>query len=163
MPKPHFPMQRPGGAVGIAIERPNRNLPGTSAPITGTADPGGRVDRQSDISTYFTRIGSVNGQTPTLYNGDRLWCNVTLLLETAGPVAVGTRADLFPVLSGKGMLLDTGVPATFTIGKGTRLYIASDSVNRVKVELAPFPWIEQIAASTTAIEDLLRALASMRK
>ena len=59
--------------------------------------------------------------------GDRL------TLENAGPVAVGTMSAITPVLSGKGELLETDVPRTFYIAKGTRLYIAATGVNRVKL------------------------------
>lgn len=121
----------------------------------------GKSDRQTETFTYFTTIGPQpnQGGTPVLYNGDRLWANVTVTLETAGPVAVGTRSELFPVLSGKGVLLDTDVPKTFVIGKGySRLYIASTSINRVKVEIEPFPWIEQIAGGVDAVQALLQAL-----
>ena len=86
-----------------------------------------------------------------LYNGDRMWARVILTLETAGPVAVGQSSQLQPVLSGKGQLLETGVPTPFTIAKGNRLYIAATGVNRVKVVVEPFPWLEQLTGLLNVI------------
>jgi hypothetical protein len=88
--------------------------------------------QQTDIYNYFT----VPGETKILISASR-WILVRLTLETAGPVAVGTRATLAPVLSGKGPLLPTGVPFEFTLAPGNRLYILAESVNRVKVVNEP--------------------------
>jgi hypothetical protein len=49
------------------------------------------------------------------------------------------------VLSGKGMRLETGVPLSFFIAKGTRLWVATTSINRVKRVIQPIPWLEQFA------------------
>ena len=103
------------------------------------------------IDTYFTKA-AVGRDTPIVYNGDNHWARVTLTLETAGPVVVGQIAQLLPVLSGRGMLLETGVPVTFTIAKGTRLYIQSTGVNRVKRVIEPVPWMEQL---TGMVKELL--------
>lgn len=107
--------------------------------------------------TYFTKVTANGAEIPVLYSGDRLWARVKLTLETAGPVAVGQSSQLLPVLSGKGTLLPTGQEMEFTIAKGTRLYIASTSVNRVKVTIEPLPWLEQITATLSAIVDKLAA------
>lgn len=106
---------------------------------------------KTTASTYITRTpppgATLSNPTALLYSADRLWATVTLTLETAGPVAVGESADLTPLLSGKGVLLDTGVPMKITLARGTKLYIAADAVNRVKVIVEPLPWLEQIFAA----------------
>lgn len=118
---------------------------------------------RTEINTYFTKPT----QSRLLYNGDRLWARVTMLLETAGPVAYGNSAQLEPILSGRGTLLQTNIPTTVVIGKGTQLYIASTSVNRVSVTIEPVPWAEQILAATTnvvqAIVDLGRAIVAGKR
>lgn len=95
----------------------------------------------TDIYTYFTQP---NGQSELLYSAEG-WIRIEFQLETAGPVAVGTRQDVVPVLSGKGVLLPPdGEPVKFVVPKGDRVYIAAEAVNRVKVIVEPLPWIEQI-------------------
>lgn len=130
-----------------AAARPNPTI-ATPQPVSG----GAQMDRMTEVFTYNTSVGYIQpGQTPILYNGDRNWAQVTLVLDTAGPVVVGTRADLAPIFSGKGWTLTTGEPITFTIAKGNRLYIFSSAVNRVKVQIAPLPWLEQITAALGGI------------
>ena len=97
----------------------------------------------TEMYTFFARPAA-NGQFTVLYNGDRQYAQVVLTLETAGPVAVSTKQQISPVLSGKGLLLETGVPLTFWVAKGNRLYIATSSINRIKVTIQPVPWLEQI-------------------
>lgn len=122
----------------------------------------GKGDKRTQITTYFTKAGVT--PTPILYNGDRMWAKVTLTLETAGPVAVGNMAEITPVLSGRGQLLATNVPTPFTIAKGTRLYIASTSVNRVKVLVEPLPWLEQITALVgQASSNILNLFAALTR
>lgn len=95
----------------------------------------------TDIYTYFTKA---TGVSELLYSAEE-WMKIRLVLETAGPVSVGTRESVTPVLSGKGILLESdGEPIEFTIPKGNRLFIASESVNRVKVIIEPIPWLEQL-------------------
>jgi hypothetical protein len=95
----------------------------------------------TDIYTYFTRS---TGENELLYSAE-MWVKMTLVLETAGPVAVGTRESVIPVLSGKGILLDPdGEPAVFSIPKGDRIFISAESINRVQVFIEPIPWLEQI-------------------
>lgn len=114
----------------------------TVADAPGPQMSQGRGESRSFVDTYFTKQVDTN----IIYNGDRQWARVTLMLETAGPVAVGTSQNIRPVLSGKGQLLTTNVPATFTIAKGSRLYVAANGVNRVKRSIEPVPWLEQITA-----------------
>ncbi len=94
----------------------------------------------TDTYTYFTIVG----QSPQpLYTGDQEWAKLTLVLETAGSVAVSIRKTVTPVLSGKGILLTTNVPLSLTMPKGSRLYIAATAVNRVKVTVESIAWQEQ--------------------
>lgn len=144
----------PGG------DRPDHSIATAPAPSTGQAD----AQTNSEASTYFTKA---NGQTEVLYNADRLWATVTLTLETAGPVAVGFKSQITPVLSGKGLLLQTGVPTKFVVAKGNgKLYIASTSINRISVQVEPLPWLEQIAAAIGIVAEQigggLRALVARK-
>jgi hypothetical protein len=135
---------RPGTTVGMTPTRPVRSDAKPTDPHAAPAPMG--VDRGTQAYTYITKaVLPLSESTPILYNGDRLWAKITLLLETAGPVVVGTRADLGPVTSGKGRQLLTGVPMEFTIGKGERLYILATAVNLVGVTVEPYAWLEQIA------------------
>lgn len=131
-------------------------LPGTSkiGPVTGdrtgasASQPQtqtGAGDNRTQIYTYLTRLPK-NGAADILYNGDRLWAKLTLTLEGAGPVSVGQQSNLFPVLGGQGVLLEADEPYEVIIAKGTRLYIAANGVNRVKVKVEPLPWLEQMTA-----------------
>jgi len=125
--------------------------PGPPDPTVATA-PGpqteqGRAETRSFIDTYFTK----QGETQIIYNGDRQWARVTLTLETAGPVSVGTSQNIGPALSGKGQLLITNVPTTFTIAKASRLYVVATGVNRIKRTVEPVPWLEQITGLISAL------------
>lgn len=120
---------------------PNRTIATQSRPASTNQ---GKAESRSRSDTYFTKA---DGKTYDLYTGERQWARVTLTLETAGPVAVGMDANLGAPTSGTGVLLQTGVPKTFNIAKGTRLYIASSSVNRVSRDIEAVPWLEQIFAA----------------
>ncbi len=96
---------------------------------------------QTDIYTYFTKA---DGVTQLLYSAQR-WTRIELALETAGPVSIGTRETVMPVLSGQGIILrPTSDWTDFVLPKGDRLFIAAETVNRVKVIVEPIPWQEQI-------------------
>ena len=126
----------------------------TRATAPQPADTTGNSEYRIKISTFLT-AGSA---TQILYNGDRIWARVTLTLETAGPVAVGEQSSITPVLSGKGQLIETGVPVSFNIAKGNQLYIAATGVNRVKVTIEALPWLETI---TGLVASVVRAISSM--
>jgi hypothetical protein len=111
----------------------------SNSPLAATA-------QQTEIYTYFTRPNTTALQ---LYNGNRTWAKIILTLETAGPVAISNKQTMLPVLSGKGQLLQTGVAREFICPKGTILYVASTSINRVGVVVEPLPWLEQLLASST--------------
>ena len=143
------PPQRPNPFPQISEKRPDSTKATTQPVVAG----GSELDRITKITTYLTQVGIPDPKlgTPILYNGDRTWAKVTLTLETAGPVAVGTDAVLEPIFSGKGQLLLTDVPMTFTIGKGSRIYVLATALNRIKVTIEPLPWLEQITANAAAI------------
>ena len=137
---------------------------------------GGEVPKQ--LQTYRTEVYSIftepTATSQLIYSAEN-FVVIELLLETAGPVAVGTSAQIAPVLSGKGVLLVPGVPYRRQLAKGVRFYITSETVNRVSLAIDPVPWLEQIDQDLVAhqssiagavfrvgkaIVDELRALAS---
>jgi len=102
---------------------------------------------RTEIYTYFTRPNNKNN---LFYNAEKA-IRVRLLLETAGPVSVSTRQNILPVLSGNGILLQTGEYVEFTLNRGDRLYVASTSINRMQVFIVPVPWFESIILTLKAI------------
>lgn len=126
--------------------------PGAGVANTAAASDFLSSERRTTATTYLTDVGG----TKVLYPGDKRWAKVTLVLETAGPVAVGTAANLTPVLSGKGILLTTNVAKEIIIAKGDKLYIAATSVNRVQLVIESYPWIEQIAGTLTKVVDFIK-------
>ncbi len=96
----------------------------------------------TQIYTYLTEVGG----TRLLYSAEG-FITLRLTLENAGPVSVGTSRDLAPVLSGKGILLETDVEYQTTLAKGDRFYITAETVNRVKVTIEPIPFLQQIVVS----------------
>lgn len=143
--RPPLPMPRTAQSKIAQNTLGDRGVASANAPSDG---PG---NSRTQISTYFTKAPQIGEPTPVLYPGDRLWARVTLTLETAGPVAVGTMSQISPVLSGRGELLETDVPMYFDIAKGTKLYIAATGVNRVKFKVEAFPWLEQITGLIRAL------------
>lgn len=152
MPPPRIPFARPPVPARppvskIGVVSLDRNVAQAPAPSDVPATQDGRTL----VYTFFTSLPNV-GESPTiLYNGDRLWGRVTLTLENAGPVSVGTISNLDPVLGGNGTLLTTGVPVQFDIYKGTRIYVLATGVNRIKVSVAPIPWLEMITGLVARI------------
>lgn len=133
----------------IAPASTNRNIATVPAP----SDSASAAENRIKIFTFFTNAG----QTQNLYNGDRIWAKVTLTLETAGPVSVGEQASLQPVLSGGGLLLQTGEPTVFNVAKGNILYVACTSTNRIGVMIEAYPWLEIITGSVSAVLSIMRA------
>jgi len=97
---------------------------------------------RTDISSYFT---FADGQTHLVYSAEN-WVRVKVTLETAGPVSVGTSQEISPVLGGRGRLLNTGQEYEAYLARGTRFYVASDTVNRLSLTIEPIPWLEQMTA-----------------
>jgi hypothetical protein len=96
---------------------------------------------RTDLGELFT---TTLGQSVLFFAADQ-WVKIQLMLETPGPVAIGTRAEIVPVLSGKGRLLTTAVPYEVVLPKGTRLYYAAENVNRIAFTIEPIPWAEQLS------------------
>ena len=117
------------GELGRAVAHPEAGTPGD--------DTSGY---HTDIYNYFTPIGGSN-----LIYSSQGWVKIKLTLETAGPVAVSTRQDITPALSGKGRLLPVGEEVEFYLGKGDRLFVTATAVNRVSVVVEPVPWLQAIA------------------
>lgn len=136
---------------------------------------GGETPKQlktysTEVYSYFT-VPSVGSNL--LYSAEN-WIRLKLELETAGPVAVGTSAEIGPVLSGHGRLLNTNEQYEVVLSKGTRFYIVSETVNRVSVTIEPIPWLEQIdgdliasaggvaAAINLCAQQIVQAVASLQ-
>ena len=96
----------------------------------------------TEIGTYFTKA---DGQTYEMYPVQG-WMRIKLRLETAGPVVVGTEQHLGPILAGHGELLPTGAWVDFYLDFGSRLYVASSTVNRIGFirEQIPYAGISDI-------------------
>lgn len=138
--------QRPSRDESM-LNRPPGRPDGTIAKSPSPALEQGGTQFRTELSTFITKIGP----TEILYDGTRIWAQVTVTLETAGPVAIGTKQNITPVLSGKGILLETLEPKTITIAKGDKLFIASNAISRVKVEIQPVPWLEQLAGTLSQV------------
>lgn len=117
---------------------------GGEAPVIGQT-------YRTDVSTYFTEP---SGESKLFYTAEN-WVKIKLTLETAGPVAVGTSANVAPVLSGHGRLLDTGVEYEVHLARGSAFYIAAEAVNRVSVSIEPIPWMEQISGEITSVAQVI--------
>ena len=129
------PMAKLG--ANTSTDRTRGTVQAPSASVAG-------AELATELYTFFARP-TTDGQLAVNYNGDRQYAEVFLTLETAGPVAVSTKQQILPVLSGKGQLLETGVPLRFELAKGNRLWVATTSLNRIKVTVQPLPWLEQLA------------------
>lgn len=148
-PTARTPFQQPSNKLGITPAAATNRTQASMSPLMPTAD-----NSRSDVFSYFTKN---DGQTYTIYNGDRRWVKVTLTLRTGGPVAAGTRENLGIVTSGQGILLNTNESDDFVIAKGTKLYVAASAVSRVDVKIEPIPWLEEIAA---LVQNVLTTLAA---
>lgn len=112
-------------------------------PSSKGGEPQGQLQTsRTEIYSYFTQPSR---QSQLLFSAEN-WVKIRLVLETAGPVAVGTSAEITPVLSGHGILLDTDEPFEVILSRSNRMYIAAETVNRVAVTIEPIPWLEQINA-----------------
>lgn len=114
-------------------------------------------DLQRWRTDHYVVFTTEIGQSLNFYSADQ-WVTIDLMLETAGPVAISTRANILPVLSGKGRLLTTDVPLSFVLPKGSRLYYAAENVNRLAFTVEPIPWMEQLSMEIQRVAAALRAL-----
>jgi hypothetical protein len=147
--------QSVGQLTGSVLQRGNTEV-GRAMPTPRAAEPQTLQYTQTDVRTFFTAAGGT--QQLVKPSG---WVRIRLLLETAGPVAVGTRANLSPVLSGTGILLDTDVEFETVLTRGGALYIAAEGVNRVKVIIEPLPWMETISLQIGMAIESVRALGAI--
>lgn len=108
---------------------------------------------ETEIWTVFTRPNT----TSLIYSAPT-WVRVRLIMQTAGPVAVGNKQEIQPVLSGKGIMLTQDQPIDFALGSGGRLYYAAQSIQRVAVIVEPIPWLERIMRGVAQIPKMLGAL-----
>jgi hypothetical protein len=70
-------------------------------------------------------------------------------------VAVGMDQNITPVLSGKGILLPTNEQVEFYLSKGDRVFIAAESINRVRFITDPIPYLGQISMALSALGSLV--------
>lgn len=147
-----LPPPRVYSTLDRPVGRPDRSIASAPKPATNQ----GQSQRRSDVYTYFTKVGV----TDKLYDGSRLWVRIRLTLETAGPVAYGLKSNLIPVLSGKGVLLETDEPMEIELSKGDVLYIAANAVSRVKVEITAIPWLEQISGTLDSLMNNVQMMAT---
>lgn len=117
---------------------------------------------RNEIETYFTQP---QAGTVLLYSAEE-FVRARLTLRTAGPVAIGTREELAPVLSGRGIQLVPDDEYEVVIPAGQRLYIISEAVNRVNFTIEPIPWLEQImrgmGGGFQRLSDLLSLIAGRK-
>lgn len=145
---PSIPSRALPGAVvkpgpGMSKVGANLSTDRTQGSVQAPSPTVAGAELKTEIYTFFARPAP-DGQLAIIYNGDRQYAQVILTLETAGPVAVSTKQQILPVLSGKGELLETGEPLSFYITKGNRIWVATSSINRIKVTVQPLPWLEQL-------------------
>lgn len=152
MPLPAPPRTAMSSKLGVQTST-ERNIATPPVPGFNAAT----VETTTEIFTYLTKAAT-DGASQILYNGDRQYAEVTLTLENAGPVVIGNKAQILPVLSGKGELLETGVPRSIVVAKGNRIYVAATGINRIKVEIKPLAWLELIAGMTSAGTATLQAI-----
>jgi hypothetical protein len=143
------------GEAGRAVTSATQPTP-TQSPISGDQEAPNvpAIGAHTEIQTIFTKPG----ENFLLYSAEG-WVRVRFLLETAGPVSVSTRQDILPTLSGKGILLTTGVERVFELPKGDRIFIAASSVNRVQFSVEPFAWQEQQTLLNASVLQLLKKLS----
>ncbi len=125
--------------LGVRTPLPTKEVE-RATPFKTVDAPEGGYDH-TEIYTYFT---IPDGVSKLIYSAES-WVRARFTLETAGPVAVSTRQDLDPVLSGKGRLLPTDDEFEFVVPKGDRIFVIAESVNRVAFTIEPIPWLQTIA------------------
>ena len=127
----------------------------TDTPSGQVVGPTTEISASTLIYTLFTKAG----ETRLVYSATT-WVQIRLMLENAGPVAVGTRQQIGPALSGKGILLRTNEWVDFVLAKGDRLFMIAEGVNRVKFVCEQIPWQEQLLSAqrvtTSAVHGVKR-------
>jgi len=130
---------------------PNKTLDrtgGVTSSNNGSPGPAVAIPT-SDSKNTLTTVQTNAGEVVLLFQGNSAWSQVTLILETAGPVAVGTGPGV-KLTTGSGVRLTTGVPLSFPVARGERVYAASGAVSRIQVIAHPIAWGEHVANLLTA-------------
>jgi len=110
------------------------------------------MGRQTKTLTLFT--DPPDGVTRELHaSPPGTWTRLKLTLETAGPVSVGTNANLGTVLSGQGILLLTGVEREWDLQDGDRIYYVAESINRVQVSIESIAYGDDYNKTLAEIRD----------
>ena len=135
---------RAPGEVGRAIPGEEQAYMRETKPAEVKAPPAA-VGR-SEISTRFTKPG----ENTFVYQAES-WVYLNFTLIDAGPVDVGTRDDIAPVLSGKGGPLVQNEVFRFPISKGQRVFITANTVSRVRMVIEAPPYGEQILSLLASI------------
>ena len=99
----------------------------------------------SDFKTIFTSV-----DTTELQYSPVEWTLVSLQLETSGPVVAGTKPEMAPIASGKGILLSAR-PRYFLLGPSERLYTLSSALNRVSMSAHTLPNLVTLALKADAL------------
>jgi hypothetical protein len=128
-----------------------RAIPGKEQAYRRDVKPGGvkappLATGGSEVSTRFT----TPGENTLLYQAES-WVYLNLTLIDAGPVSVGTRDNIAPVLSGKGGVLVQNEVFRFPVRKGQRVYMTANTVARVRLAIEAPPFGEQILSLLASI------------
>lgn len=142
-----------GTEFGRAIPGPEQSQIRTNVAIGVTeGEPAiPAAQGRTEISTYFTKDSGDH----LLYQAEG-WVKLRLMLITAGPVDIGTRDQVSPVGSGKGIPLPQDVEVVFPLVKGNRIFITAVAVNRVRFIIEPIPWAEQITTMLGSMLSIMR-------
>ena len=107
------------------------------------------MSNETQAYTYFT---IPDGMSHLVQEAAARWLRFSFSLETAGAVAVGLRDDIAPALSGKGILLpNDGRWLRFVVKPGTKVWLISNTLDRVRTIIEPLSLLEVIAHAVTSI------------
>lgn len=99
----------------------------------------------SDFKTIITSVGVTDLQVSPVE-----WTLVSMKLESGGPVIVGTKPELSPIGSGKGISLGT-TPRYFLLAPAERLYTLSGALNTVSMTTHTLPNMLQLIMKLDAV------------
>lgn len=130
-------------AAMVASEAAGEVSPEVARALPASVNGEEPLSLQTQRTDMFDLFTFAIGTSELFYSANQS-VKVTFILETAGPVVISTRAEVVPVLSGKGLSLRTGVPVTWHYPKGSRLYYGCAALNRVGIVIEPIPWMDQV-------------------
>lgn len=87
------------------------------------------------------------------------WTDVILTKESSGVVVVGTKNELGPTGSGKGISLPVDQPVHLLLAPSTQLYILADNTSQKVGVVVQEAWILQIISLLSSIDQTLKLLA----